>query len=100
MKLNIKSLNYSTILTLCLVVVLTLLSELSNSLKTFLTNITGHHWVTKSVLSLIFFVVIYFLISKTVKDWADSNHLIIDAIVVTLLGGAIIFGFYAWHFVR
>ena len=100
MRFNIKSLNYSTILIICLIVLLTILGELSDSFKTLLTSVTGHHWVTKSVLSLIFFVVIYFLISKTVKDWADSNHLIIDAIVVTLLGGAIIFGFYAWHFMH
>ena len=99
MKLNIKSLNYSAILTICLIVVLTILGELSKSFKTFLTSITGHHWVTKGVFSLIFFVIIYFLISKTVKDWADSNHLIIDVIIATLLGGIIIFGFYVWHFI-
>ena len=99
MKLNIKSLNYSTILTICLIVVLTISGELSNSLKTFLASITGHHWVTKGVFSLIFYVIIYFLISKTVEDGADSTRQIIYAIITTVLGGVIIFGFYIWHFV-
>jgi len=98
MKLNIKSLNYSTILTLCLVVVLTLLSELSNSLKTFLTNITGHHWVTKSAFSLIFFIVIYLLISKIIND-EDVTKQLKYTVIAVILGGLIIFVFYLWHFV-
>ena len=99
MKLNIKSLNYSTVLTICLIVVLTILGELSKSFKTFLASITGHHWVAKSVFSLIFFVIIYFLLSKTVKDGTDSIHQTIYTIIAVILGGIIIFGFYVWHFI-
>ena len=99
MKFNIKSLNYSTILTICLIVMLTILGELSKSFKTFLTSITGHHWVTKGVVSLIFFVIIYFLISKTVKDNVDSINETIYTATAVILGGLIIFGFYVWHFV-
>jgi len=99
MKLNIKSLNYSTILTICLIVVLTILGELSEFFKTFLTSITGHHWVTKGVFSLIFFVIIYFLTSKIVKDGDDLTRQIIYTIIATILGAIIIFEFYLWHFV-
>ena len=99
MKLNIKSLNYSTILSICLIVVLTILGELSNSFKTFLEDITGHHWVTKGVFSLIFFVIVYFLTSKTVKDSVDLTYQIIYTIIAAILGGTIIFGFYIWHFI-
>ena len=99
MKFNIKSLNYSTLLTICLIVMLTILGELSKSFKTFLTSITGHHWVTKGVVSLIFFVIIYFLISKTVKDNVDSINETIYTATAVILGGLIIFGFYVWHFV-
>ena len=98
MKLNIKSLKYSTILTIWLIVVLTILGELSNSFKTFLTASTGHHWVSKGMFSLIFFVVVYFMISKSVKDRADSPNWAINAIIATILAGIIIFGFYLWHF--
>ena len=99
MKLNIKSLNYSTILTICLIVVLTILGELSESFKTFLTSVTGHHWVTKSVFSLIFFVIIYFLISRTNKDSAELTRQVIYTIIAVVLGAIIIFGFYVWHFI-
>ena len=78
---------------------LTILGELSKSFKTFLTSITGHHWVTKGVVSLIFFVIIYFLISKTVKDNVDSINETIYTATAVILGGLIIFGFYVWHFV-
>ena len=99
MKLNIKSLNYSTILTICLIVMLTILGELSKSFKTFLTSVTGHHWVTKSVFSLIFFVIIYFLISRTNKDSAELTRQVIYTIIAVVLGAIIIFGFYVWHFI-
>ena len=99
MKLNIKSLNYSTILTIWLIVVLTIWGELSNSFKTFLAVSTGHHWITKGMLSLIFFVVVYFMISKIVKDRADSTNWAINTSIATILAVIIIFGFYLWHFV-
>lgn len=99
MKLNIRSLSYSTTLTIIFVVMLTLWSEISKSLKTFLASITGHHWVTKGVFSLVFFVIVYFVISRTRKDSVDSIHRIIyPVIIATVLGGIIIFGFYVWHF--
>jgi|SRR3989344_7182518 len=99
MKLNIKSLNYSTILTICLIVVLTILGELSESFKTFLTSITGHHWVTKGVFSSIFFVIIYFLISRTNKDGAELTRQVIYTIIAAVLSAIIIFWFYVLHFV-
>ena len=99
MKLNIKSLNYSAILTICLIVVLTILGELSKSFKTFLTSITGHHWVTKGVFSSIFFVIIYFLISRTNKDGAELTRQVIYTIIAAVLSAIIIFWFYVLHFV-
>ncbi len=98
MKPNIKSLSYSTILTICLIVIFTIFGELSKSFKTFLDSITGHHWVTKGLFSLIFFIIVYFLISRIIKDEADSTKHVIDVIIVTILGFIIIFGFYVWHF--
>ena len=99
MKFNIKSLNYSTILTVSLIVILTLWSELSEQFKIFLASITGHHWVTKGIFSLIFFVIIYSLLSKTVKDRIDSIYETVYTVIAVILGGIIIFGFYVWHFV-
>lgn len=99
MKLHLKSLNYSTILTIFLVVILTISGELSKSFKTNLTSITGHHWVTKSIVSLIFFTIVYLIISKTVKDKGDLTRQVIGVITAAALGGIIILGFYLWHFV-
>lgn len=100
MKLDIKSLNYSTILTIFLIVVLTILGELSNSFKTFLTSITGHHWVTKGVFALIFFMAMYSISSRiSKKDETDVHSQTIYTGMVAMLGWLIILGFYVWHFV-
>ncbi len=99
MKINIKSLNYSTILTVVLIVVLTIWTELSQSFKTFLTGVAGHHWVTKSLFSLIFFVLSYFILANLLKkESKDLKKEVILVIVVTILGALAIFGFYVWHF--
>lgn len=97
MKLNIKSLNYATILTIFLIVVFTIWGELSKSFKTFLVNLTGHHWVTKGISSLVFFIIIYFLVLRFVKDRPDSISQVTYTVIVVILAGVIIFGFYLWH---
>ncbi len=99
MKISIKSLNYSAILTVVLIVVLTIWSELSQPFKSILTDITGHHWVTKSSFSLIFFVLSYFILVNLLKE--ESRNLkkeVILVIIITILGALAIFGFYVWHF--
>lgn len=97
MKLNLKALNYTTLSTILLIVALTIWSELVPSFKTNLASLTGHHWVTKSVVSLIFFIAVYFLLSKIIKDSKNPLPLIIKITITTILGGVIIFGFYIWH---
>lgn len=99
MELNTKSLNYSTILAIGLVVVLTIFAELSGSFKELLTDISGHHWTTKSVFSGLFFVISYFLLSRTMEDEVDSSQEVIYTILAVFIGGMLIFGYYVWHFV-
>jgi len=94
---NITALMRSTSATIWLVVIMTVLAEISSPFKTFLTGITGHHWVTKGVFALIFFVVLYILLAKA----KESENLIKQATYVALsaiLGGAVIFVFYLLHF--
>lgn len=102
MKLNLTSLTYATILTICLIVILTIWGEVSFSFKSFLTGTGGHHWTAKGLFSAIFFLTSYFLLSKTAKTGRGSLSLtrqIIYTIIATVLGGIIIFGFYVFSFV-
>lgn len=92
MKINLSALNYSVILTIFLIVTLTLASEMSESFKSFLTQISGHHWLTKSFLSLIFLPFAYFLFKKAkAKDILRQTYLLAGT---TVLSALVIFLFY------
>ena len=96
MKLNIKALSRSTSLTIILIAVLTTYRELSKPFKELLASITGHHWVTKSVLSVAFFILVYFLLSK--QDSVDVGRESLYVVWATVLSGLVISVFYVWHF--
>lgn len=95
---NIKAMNISSMIVVILTVVLTVLSEVSKPFKGFLAGITGHHWVTKSVVAVLFFVFIYFGLSKNVKDTKDFWKEAKTLTMVVVLGILVIFVFYVLHF--
>jgi len=98
MKVHAKSLTHSTVLTIALITLITVWSEMSKPLKDFLAGITGHHWVTKGVLAFVFFIVLYLVFSKLFNDYEDINKQGYYIIGAAILGGLIIFIFYVWHF--
>jgi len=74
--MNIKSLAWSTLLTIIFSTGITLLGELSKPFKDLLTSLSGHHWVTKSIAILIFFAIMYFLL-RNLKEEKDLKKTII-----------------------
>jgi hypothetical protein len=90
---------YSSSLTIVAVVILTLVAELSVNFKNWLASFTGHHWVTKSWLSLIIFI-LFFGIFYSIKS--PSSEKIKKAVmtlgVIAILGSLIIFLFYVYEF--
>lgn len=54
------------IFSVCLIFVMIALTEFSESFKTLLTNVFGHHWIAKAVLGLGLFVL--FALSKKSND--------------------------------
>ena len=98
MNINIKSLTQSTTWTIILITILTIWSELSKPFKGFLTNFSGHHWVTKGIFSLVFFIILYFILSKIYEDSLDVKKETYYVVGATILGGLIIFIFFVEHF--
>ena len=86
----------ATSITLWFIVVITIVSELSKPFKNVLAGVTGHHWVTKGVLSLALFTLIV-LLSRSTSFHASKEvkHVVLSAI----LGGITILLFYVWHFI-
>ena len=75
---------------------MTIFSELSPSFKDLLKSITGHHWLTKSVVSIVFFFLIYLSFSKTKTKLKTED--IRNTIITTLVGFLAITLFYVWHY--
>ena len=91
---------WSSTLTIIVVVGITVGGELSFSFKDWLTAFTGHHWITKSWLSVISFVV-FFLLFKIFKQSADEKQTktalnILQIFII--LGFIAILGFYFYEF--
>ena len=95
---NIRALSISTILTSILIVIFTVYSELNEKFKDSLKSLFGHHWVSKGVISLIFFFLAYFLLNKYVKDKKNIKEQTTWVIIVAILGTLVIFLFYVYEF--
>ena len=94
--MNSKALTRAAALTISLIAVATIGSELSGSFKQLLSSIGGHHWIGKSVLSVVFFGLLYLVFSKV----SDDNLTLRDTgmlIVTVLISGFAILGFYVLH---
>ncbi len=77
--------------------VFVVLKEINAPLKTWMKDLTGHHWVTHGILILAFFAGLGFLLSR--YKLSDSMNLILSKIIIggTLLSSVIIIGFYLLH---
>tara|TARA_Y100000310_G_scaffold28141_1_gene26788 strand:- start:3189 stop:3488 length:300 start_codon:yes stop_codon:yes gene_type:complete len=95
---NLKALNNSTILTVLFITFMTIVGEINKPFKEFLASITGHHWLTKSVLSVVFFVIAYALLSKTKKE-LNTEKDISHTIIITILSFLAILFFFIWHYI-
>ncbi|MEK7068669.1 MAG: hypothetical protein AAB964_02545 [Patescibacteria group bacterium] len=95
--MNSTALFRSAYATIWLIVGMTLLTEVSPPFKALLIQLAGQHWVAKSIITAIAFVVFYFLFRKS----RESGKVFGGALMVLLnvvLGGSAIFGFFVWHF--
>ena len=94
--MNTKALVRAAAFTIVLIALATIGSELSAPFKQLLSSIGGHHWIGKSVLSLVFFGVLYMLFSKLSEDSFSlkDTWLLIGSVVVS---GLAILVFYVQH---
>lgn len=97
MKINSKALILATLGMVWLLVIMTILTEISVSFKALLVQLFGHHWVGKSVVSILFFAGAYFL-SRKMEESADISRGIYVVLGSIFAGGLIIFSFFLFHF--
>lgn len=85
---------------IALIAVLTIVAELSPALKAALTNFSGHHWVTKSILVVLVYLAglaMAYLFSKNISLETVRKNLTI-LILVTAASTLAIFLFYVGHY--
>jgi len=94
--MNSKALTRAATVSIALIAAATIGSELSAAFKQLLSSIGGHHWIGKSVLSVVVFGLLYLVFSKisdrrfTLKD----TGLLIGTVIIS---GLAILGFYIMH---
>src|SRR3989338_5426451 len=90
----------SATVTIIAVVAMTIGAELSPAFKNWLAGFTGHHWVTKSWISILLFVLLFCvvrLMGKSVSE-LQTRKALITLEIVTVLGFLAILGFYVYEF--
>ena len=94
--MNSKALTRAAAVSIALIAAATIGSELFGAFKQLLSSIGGHHWIGKSVLSVVIFGLLYLVFSKisdrrfTLKD----TGLLIGTVIVS---GLAILIFYVMH---
>ncbi len=89
----------SAILSVLYVVVVTIWAEKSPALKTWLTDFSGHHWTSKSIISLgiyFFGLIAFYLLPKQIEAGVVKRYLK-ALIIITALGALTLLAFFTGH---
>ncbi len=90
---------YASAITIVIMAVVTIWAELSPSFKDSLKSLSGHHWRTKSYLTIIIFVAGTGVLYAFLKRRQSSPRIAIMAVIVAaILGSVAVTGFYVLHF--
>jgi len=95
---NIKSMSISTIIAIIVTVILTIWADLSKPLKDFLASLSGHHWVTKSLIAITLFILLNLILSKSINQEKNVLYEVKKVIWITIISIIAISGFYVWHY--
>lgn len=94
--MNVRALTRSAAITVAFIAAATIGSELSSSFKGLLSLIGGHHWIGKSVLSIVLFCLLPLALSKVMDEELSLKDTwwLIGTVV---LSGLAILIFYVMH---
>lgn len=94
---SVRAYAYAVHAVIWFVVLATVLAELSPAFKELLAGGFGHHWIAKSDIAVILFLVTAMACSR-LKDPSDISGLVSGALLSAISGAVVIFGFYLLHF--
>ncbi|MBI3898911.1 MAG: hypothetical protein HY308_11525 [Gammaproteobacteria bacterium] len=79
---------------------LVIFKETNVAIKALMQTATGHHWVTHSIIVLMLFIVLGWLLSKAGATSAGNgglNALAVIIMVATIISGLMLAGFFLLH---
>lgn len=92
---NIKAISISGMAAVVLITLLTIIGEIAHPLKDALAAMTGHHWVSKSIIGMVLFLVLAVILGYTTKtDNKNSAKYIWGVFWVTLVGSLAMFVYF------
>ena len=95
---NYKAASVSGIISIVVTVVITIFSEVSSGFKSLLTKISGHHWLTKGIIALVLFFILYFAFGKMKTKDSDIFKYTKAVFWITIVCSLIIIGFFVFEF--
>jgi|SRR3989344_3932377 len=97
---SIRASAYAATISLIATIALTLISEFSVAFKTWLASFTGHHWVSKSWVSIFVFTAFFFIFRAANKspDSAATNRALTVLEWAIIIGFFVILGFFSYEF--
>lgn len=98
MKINIKAMAISATVVVWLIVVMTILGETFASFEAFLAQLAGHHWTAKSLIAAVVFILATLILKNSSEDSGAILKSVIILLASVVLGGLIIFLYFAWGF--
>lgn len=99
MKNKVTAAAASASITMIVTVMVIVIAEYAASFKGFLASVTGHHWVTKSVLEVILFVVLFLIFGMVMKqDKKKPMKGITATAVVGVVSILVLAGFFIFHY--
>lgn len=94
MSLVINRVSLAAQTTIIFISALTIIAEISEPLKSTLTSLSGHHWLSKSLLSLLFFGVT--LICLKISGYSKKQQ-VFSISVTFVLCSLVLFVYYSLH---
>ncbi|OGH15968.1 MAG: hypothetical protein A3C30_03985 [Candidatus Levybacteria bacterium RIFCSPHIGHO2_02_FULL_40_18] len=84
------------------VTAITISAELSVAFKSWLQEISGHHWVSKSILAMALYTIILLLVYTISQDVSSKKvrNAVYFATWSAFAGAIVIFAFFAGHHLK
>jgi len=95
--ISVRAFSYATHVVITFVVLSTILAELFPAFKALLANGFGHHWIAKSDLAVILFIVTALIFARK-EDPEDVTPVVRGVVLSAVLGALLIFLFYLGHY--